>query len=123
MISYIQAEMLLIHTGLNDFVWRGRNAFIYTGLNDFVYRGRNAFVYTGLNVFVYQTKGRTNGRNALVKELEGLEWKVNPPHLTLTSCLGSNANWARPQRRQSASFEEETTHKPQVTFITADADY
>ena len=37
--------MLLIYTGLNDFVYRGRNAFIYTGLNDFVYRGRNAFIY------------------------------------------------------------------------------
>jgi predicted transcriptional regulator with HTH domain len=39
---------------LNDFVYKGINAFIYTGLNDFVYRGRNAFIYTGLNDFVYK---------------------------------------------------------------------
>ena len=44
MILYIKAEMFLIYAGLNDFVYRGRNAFIYTGLNDFVYKDRNAFI-------------------------------------------------------------------------------
>ena len=54
MTLYIQAEMILIYTGLNDFVYKGRNALVYAGLNDFVYRGRNAFIYTGLNDFVYK---------------------------------------------------------------------
>ena len=44
--------------GLNDFVYRGRNAFIYTGLNDVVYKGRNVLVHAGFNNFVY------TGRNA-----------------------------------------------------------
>ena len=43
MTLYIEAEMLLIYKGLNDFAYRGINSFIYTGLNDFVFTGRNAF--------------------------------------------------------------------------------
>jgi len=53
--------------------------------------------------------------------LEFNEWDEEAlafvPPSTL-SCLG-NANWARPQRRQSVSFEEETTTKPQVDFLAS----